>query len=70
MMTFICDYAKVSPAVLGILVQGKAGRFFCNWWDEDEDTFIFRVFTLDGEGLSEAERAIISAVVGPALYIA
>lgn len=70
MMTFICDYAIVSPAVLGLMVSNKSDRFFCNWWDESEDSYIFRVFTLDDQGLSEAERKEISAIVEPARYIA
>ena len=70
MMTFICDYAVVSPAVLELMIQNKSSRLFCNWWEESEDSFAFRVFTLDGEGLSSAEREMISAIVNPAVYTA
>jgi hypothetical protein len=67
-MTFICDYAKVSPAVLEMMVEKATSRLFCNWWEETEDSFVFRVFALDDEGITAEEQKVICEIVEPKLF--
>lgn len=42
-MQRVISYEKVSPAVLGSIVESVSNNILCFWTDADEDTFIFHV---------------------------
>lgn len=42
-MQRVISYEKISPAVLGHIVEGVSNNIFCFWNEVDEDTFIFTV---------------------------
>lgn len=67
MMTFICDYAFISPVVLATRVECEALMAVTDWRDIDEDRFVFRVFS-DGEDFAPFEVELINSLVAPYLY--
>ena len=58
MFGYVCDYAKVSPAVLAALVENKF-PVLCSWDDRDEDSFFFVV--MGEEPMKEEVDALLSA---------
>lgn len=51
-MTLVCEYEKISPAVLEneVLALADGCGVFCNWKDVDEDYFEFTILGLTTAG--------------------
>ena len=69
-MSFVCDYAKVSPTVLMYTVDHKLkNRAFSTYEDMDEDIFVLHVLPYEkGVILSPAECATLAETVNPYLF--
>ena len=57
-MAYIIEYAKISPAVLEILVYQKVPAV-CYWVDIDEDYFEFFIMC------DECDRASVERILAP-----
>ena len=70
MMTFICDYATISPIILcNKIIAGTTAMMWATYNDIDEDCFNLTVFNpLEGEELSEEDKAWLEIVMEPYLY--
>jgi hypothetical protein len=69
MLTFVCDYALISPAVLATRIECEVLVAVADWQDVDEDRFVFRVMVLfDGEDFTPSEVELINSLVAPYLY--
>lgn len=63
MLSYICDYAIVSPILLMYKVDSAIRATFSTYEDLDEDRFILHVFPMDGKVLSPADSAKVAEIV-------
>lgn len=70
MMTFICDYATISPYILcNKIIATTNAMMWATYNDIDEERFNLTVFNpLKGEELSEEDKAWLETVINPYLY--
>ena len=69
MMTFICDYATISPVILCAKIAGISAMMWATYNDIDEERFKLTVFNpLEGEELSEENKAWLEIALSPYLY--
>jgi len=68
MMTFVCDYAKISPIILMYRVDGALrGVGFSTYLDIDEDRFVLSVFPY-GQRFGAQACNIVANLVKPYLF--
>ena len=67
-MSFICDYAIVSPIVAIYKVDGTIDSTFSTYEDIDEDKFVLHVFPIDGNTLSPADSAKVAELINPYIF--
>ena len=67
-LSYICDYATISPILLMYKVDSKIRATFSTYKDLDEDRFVLHVFPMDGEGLSPADSAKVAEIVNPYIF--
>ena len=69
MLTFVLDYAKVSPVtVIDTIDQHFGGRFLTRWVDFNSDTFGIRVTALENEEFSLEDVEWINRYLEPFLW--
>lgn len=68
MMSFICDYATISPLILMYKVDSSIRASFSTYEDIDEDRFRLNVFPMDGNCLSPADSAKVAEIVNPYIF--
>ena len=67
-MSFVCDYAIVSPIVAMYKVDSTICDTFSTYEDIDEDKFVLHVFPIDGDALSPADSAKVAEIVNPYIF--
>lgn len=68
MLRFICDYAKISSAVLENMILKRTKCAWIMTFDIDEDSFLLDISEPFGEFLPEEEKILIKEIVKPYLY--
>lgn len=68
MLRFICDYAKISSAVLENMILKRTECAWVMTFDIDEDSFLLDISEPFGEILPEEEKILIEEIVKPYLY--
>ena len=68
MLSYICDYATVSPIILMYKVDSAIRATFSTYEDLDEDRFVLHVFPMDGDILSPADSAKVAEIVNPYIF--
>ena len=67
-MSFVCDYAKISPVILAYKVDGALCDIgFATYTDVDEDKFVLSVMPW-GKAFNAQTCGIIANLVDPYLF--
>ena len=67
-MSFICDYALVSPIVAMYKVDSTIDSTFSTCEDIDENRFVLHVFPIGGDTLSPADSAKVVELINPYIF--
>ena len=67
-MSFVCDYAKISPALLMYKID-HSDCCFSTYKDVDEDKFILYVFPWDKNDVFSADDInVITGIINPYIF--